>query len=441
MKIVYLAAGAGAMYCGSCLHGNTLAAALCGAGQDCLMAPLYTPIRTDEENVGIERVAFGGINVYLQQRWALFRHTPWALDRLLDWPRLLRWATGRSASVRPEHLGPLAVSMLEGEHGRQRKEVEKLVRWLERDIRPDVVHLNNALLIGVARQITRRLGVPVVCSLTGEDSFLEKLPQPHRSRALDVLRERSGEAAALVAMNGYYAEFMAGYLGVPASGIRVVPPGLNLAGHGTRTSRPGPLTIGYVARVCPDKGLHLLAAALALLAADASMPPVQVWAAGYLDAADRPYFAEIRRQIDDAGLDDRFHYVGQLDRAAKIAFLQSLDLFCLPTVYRESKGLSVFEAWANAVPAVLPAHGAFPEMIADTGGGVLCAPNDPAALAAGLKRMLMDAPFAAQCGRQAQQAVHERYNAEVMARRMIEVYRGVGIRGQGPGGQGLGARD
>ena len=202
----------------------------------------------------------------------------------------------------------------------------------------------------------------------------------------------------------------------------MVPPGLNLAGHGTRTSRPGPLTIGYFARVCPDKGLHQLAAALPLLAADASVPPVQVWAAGYLDAADRPYFTEIRRQIGEAGLGDRFHYVGPLDRAAKIAFLQSLDLFCLPTVYRESKGLSVLEAWANAVPAVLPAHGAFPEMVADTGGGVLVAPNDPAALAAGLKRMLLDAPLAAECGRRAQRAVHERYNAEVMARRMMEVY-------------------
>jgi glycosyltransferase involved in cell wall biosynthesis len=430
MKIVYLAAGAGAMYCGSCLHGNTLAAALCAAGQDCLLAPLYTPIHTDEKNVGIDRVALGGVNVYLQQRWSLFRHTPWAFDRLLDWPRLLRWVAGRSAGVRPEHLGPLTVSMLEGEHGRQRKEVEKLVHWLERDVRPDIVHLNNTLLIGVARQITRRLGVPVVCDLSGEDSFLEKLPEPHRSRALDVLRQRIGEAAALVAMNGYYAAFMAEYLRVPPSQIRVVPPGLNLAGHGTRTPSPGPLTIGYVARVCPDKGLHQLAAALAILAADANLPPVQVWAAGYLDAADRPYFTKIRRQIVEAGLGDRFHYVGPLDRAAKIAFLQSLDLFCLPTVYRESKGLSVFEAWANAVPAVLPAHGAFPEMVADTGGGVLCEPNDPAALAAALKRMLWDIPFAAECGRRAQQAVHERYNAKMMARKMIEVYEGVGARNQ-----------
>ena len=187
--------GAGGMYCGSCLHGNTLAAALRAAGQDCLLVPMYTPIRTDEESVSIDRVAFGGINVYLQQHSAIFRHTPWALDRLLDRPRLLRWATSRSASVRPERLGAMTVSMLEGEQGRQRKEVEKLVQWLGRDIRPDVVHLNNAMLIGAARQITRRLGVPVVCSLSGEDSFLEKASraasQPGVGRAAGA-RRRSG---------------------------------------------------------------------------------------------------------------------------------------------------------------------------------------------------------------------------------------------------------
>ena len=120
---------------------------------------------------------------------------------------------------------------------------------------------------------------------------------------------------------------------------------------------------------------------------------MRIVAAGYLDAADRPYLAEICRKSADAGLADRFQYVGELDRAAKIAFLQSLDVFCLPTVYRESKGLSVLEAWANAVPAVLPAHGGFPEMVADTGGGLLFEPGDPAALAAALKRMILDARF------------------------------------------------
>lgn len=428
MRIVYLAAGAGGMICGSCLHGNTLAAALGAAGQDCTLAPMYTPLRTDEQNVSIGRVAFGGINVFLQQHSGVFRHTPWFVDRLFDRPGLLRLVASHSANVRPEHLGAISISMLEGEQGRQRKEVAKLVQWLDREARPDLVHLNNAMLMGVVREITRQLGVPVVCSLSGEDSFLEKLAEPYRSQAQDLLRSRAAEAAALVAMNRYYALRMAEYFAMPPERIHVIPPGLNLAGHGTRQAGPRPFTIGYLARVCPDKGLHQLAAALRLLAADSTLPPVRVRAAGYLDPADAPYLADIRRELADVGLAKRFEYLGQLDRAAKIAFLQSLDLFCLPTVYRESKGLSVLEAWANAVPAVLPAHGAFPEMVEDTGGGLLCAPNDPAALASAIKQAISDPEFLATCGHQAQQAVRQRYNTEIMAQRMVELYEAVRTR-------------
>ena len=93
MKIIYLAAGAAGMYCGTCLHDNTLAAALLSAGTDLLLVPTYTPIRTDEEDLSEKRVFFGGINVYLQQKLGLFRHTPWFLDRLLDAPPLLRWVS------------------------------------------------------------------------------------------------------------------------------------------------------------------------------------------------------------------------------------------------------------------------------------------------------------------------------------------------------------
>jgi glycosyltransferase involved in cell wall biosynthesis len=376
----------------------------------------------------------------LQQHSTIFRHTPWAIDRLLDSPRLLRFFTRRGAGVRPERLGPLTVSMLKGEHGRQRKELEKLIQWLG-EMRPDVVHLNNALLLGVARQIMRRLDAEVVCSLTGEDVFLERLPQRYHDRAMNLLRERAAEVAALVAMNHYYADFMADYLQVSRDRIHVVPPGLNLAPRSAgvppaesnagetpalRGETPA-LRVGFLARICPDKGLHQLAHALKLLAADHGVPPTRVLAAGYLAPADRPYLAEILQQMADAGLADRFQYVGELDRSAKIAFLESLDVFCLPTIYRESKGLSVFEAWAAGTPAVLPAHGAFVEMLADTGGGLSFEPSNPAALATSLKQLLLDPDYSARCGRRAQQAVRERYNADVMAQRMIELYESLSV--------------
>src|SRR5262245_2243189 len=107
MRIAYITAGAGGMFCGSCLRDNTLVAALAAQGHDALLIPTYTPIRTDEADVSQPRVFFGGINVFLQQKWSLFRHTPWTFDRLLDAPGLLRWVSRFAVRTRAEDLGEL----------------------------------------------------------------------------------------------------------------------------------------------------------------------------------------------------------------------------------------------------------------------------------------------------------------------------------------------
>src|SRR6266404_4348447 len=218
MRIAYITAGAAGMYCGSCLHDNTLAAALLESGEDLLLVPTYTPLRTDEENVSQPRLFFGGINVYLQQKLSLFRHTPWFLDALLDRPSLVNLASKLSWSVDPSKLGAMTVSMLKGELERQKKELEKLVRWLEREARPDILHLSNAMLLGMAGEI-RKVGVPVVCSLSGEDVFLERLSEPFYSQAREALRERARHVEMFVSLNGYYADYMSTYLDVPRDRI------------------------------------------------------------------------------------------------------------------------------------------------------------------------------------------------------------------------------
>jgi len=424
MRIAYLAAGAAGMYCGSCLHDNTLAAALLDLGEEVVLVPIYTPIRTDEHNVSNPRVFFGGINAYLQQKFRLFRHTPHWMDRWLDHPRLLGMLAGRGASVDPARLGALTVSMLQGESGNQRKELDKLVDWLLDEVQPDVVHLSNSMMLGMTRRIAQRCGPPVVCSLSGEDIFLEKLPPPHYNPARRLLRECASEVHAFVALNHYFADAMSDYLCIPRNRIHVIPHGLQLEGHGQRRdSIPGePLRIGYFARVCPDKGLHLLVEACELLMRQHNLNDFELHAAGYLGAADRSYLQQLRNRVASGPLAGKFTYRGELDRAEKIEFLQSLYVFSTPTVYEESKGLPTLEAWANAVPVVLPRHGTFPELIADTGGGLLCEPHDACDLADQLSRLLQDPELAQQLGRLGKKAVQERYHAEVMARQSKGLY-------------------
>src|SRR5437879_442909 len=207
MRIAYITAGAAGMYCGSCLHDNTLVAALTAQGHDALLIPTYTPIRTDEMDVSQKRVFFGGINVYLQQKSALFRHTPWVLDRLLDAPRLLRWVSRFAVKTQAERLGDLTISVLRGEHGHQRKEVAKLAGWLATDVRPEIINLTNALISGMVPEIKRRVGVPILCTLQGDDVFLEALPEPHRSESLALIREHCRQIDGFIATSNYYADF------------------------------------------------------------------------------------------------------------------------------------------------------------------------------------------------------------------------------------------
>lgn len=430
MRIAYITAGAAGMYCGSCLHDNTLAAALLELGEDVVLVPTYTPLRTDETDVSIRRVFFGGINVFLQQKSSVFRHTPWWFDRLLDHPLLLEVATRSATRVDPTRLGDLTVSMLHGESGRQRKEVDKLVDWLSAEVRPDVVHLSNSMQLGMARQIGERVGAPIVCQLSGEDIFLEKLGPPFYDEARSLLRERASDVAAFVAMNRYYADFMADYLAVDRARVHVIPHGLQLEGHGRRLEKRAhePRAIGYLARICEDKGLHLLVDACERLAARGEVPTFTLETAGYLGAADRRYLEDLQQRAAAGPLTGRFQYRGELDRPQKIAFLQSLDVFSTPTVYRESKGLPALEAMANAVPVVLPDHGGFAEMVADTGGGLLCRPDDPADLAEKLAELLRDPVRATTLGLTGQQAVYDHYHAAAMAQQTRELYRRLGGR-------------
>ena len=120
MNIVQITPGAGAMYCGNCFRDNALVGELRAQGHDVTMIPLYLPLTLDEEDQSAGMpVFFGGINVYLEQKSALFRRAPNWLRRCLSSERMLRWAAGRTAKTRASDVGDIMLSMLRGEEGRQ----------------------------------------------------------------------------------------------------------------------------------------------------------------------------------------------------------------------------------------------------------------------------------------------------------------------------------
>lgn len=430
MRIAYVAAGAADMICGTCLHDNALAGALLRAGHDVSLIPTYTPLKTDGADVSIDRVFFGALNVYLQQKVGAFRHTPAAFDRWLDSPGLIRRVAKLGASTDPTELGDLTWSVLKGEEGYQAKELARLVGWLRDDFRPEIVHLTNSMFVGFARSLKRELGVPVVCSLQGEDLFLGQLREPWKTRTFEVLRERARDVDAFLSNSEWYADMMAELMEVDRSRLHVVPLGINLEGYegpAETRSPDAPVTLGYLARICPEKGFHLLVEAFRRLSADPKLKgKVRLRVAGWLGERDRSYFEETVEKLGGG-----FEYVGEVDREGKSRFLRSLDILSVPTTYREPKGLFVLEALAHGVPVVQPRHGAFPEVLAATGGGLLVEPNSAEDLARGLAHLIADPDLRAELGRRGREAVHQRFTDTVEAENALAVYRQVLSERQG----------
>ena len=419
MKIAHISTGAAGMLCGTCIHNNTLAKALIRQGHDATLVPTYTPLRTDEDSIALDRVFYGAINVYLKQSSPVFRHMPKVVDWMLDRPKLLNFVSRFANSTNAETLGAMTLAVLEGEDGTVAKELEKLVAWLKDELQPDIVHLSLSLFLGFARRIKEELGVPVVCELQGEDIFFDELEEPYHGRVLQAMHERAQDIDAFIAPCRYYVDLMSRECGFPAEKIHVVP--LGIEAEDFRLARDladdAPVTIGYLARICPEKGFGQVVEAFRLLSEEVGKERVLLKAAGYLKELDRPFFDEQVRRLESWGLAERFEHQGEVDRQGKIDFLADLDIFTMPTISREPL--------ASGVPVVLPRHGGFPELVEATSGGVLVDPEDPAALARGLAELVRDPERRRQLGRDGRGAVLGGRGADQMARSVIEVYEKV----------------
>ena len=426
MRILYLTGGAGRMYCGSCLRDNAMATELLARGHDVLLLPVYTPTFTDEPNVSRDHVVLGGISAYLEQYVPFFRKTPRWLDRLWDSTAVLSLASRKSLSTNPKMLGEMTVSVLKGEDGFQRKEIHKLIDWLKTESLPDVINLPYTLLIGLAAPLKEALDRPILCTLQGEDLFLDGLQEPYRTEALELIRSQVEHVDSFLSVSEYYAEFMPRYLGIPAHKIRVVPLGINPDGFDLRApTASGSFTVGYLARVAPEKGLHVLAEAYRLLRNSGELPQARLEVAGYMAADCAPYLNGIHKKLTQAGLGKEFHYRGVLDRAEKIAFLRRLDVMSIPATYDEPKGVSLLEAMACGVPLVQPRRGGFTEIIEKTGSGLLVQPDDPRALADGILEISRNQQLAAELGAKGFRGLREQYTAAHMADKLLQAYEAV----------------
>jgi glycosyltransferase involved in cell wall biosynthesis len=418
------------MYCGNCFRDNALVAELRRVGHDVLMLPLYLPLTLDEQDQSAGTpIFFGGINVYLGQKSALFRNAPGWLRNVLASPKLLKWASGRAASTRAVDLGELTISMLHGEQGNQARDLDEMIAWIKTQPAPDVICLSNALLVGFTRKLKAELNAPVVCTLQGEDCFLDALPESHRARAWQTLAERAREVDLFIAPSKYFAELMSKKLRLTSAQVRVVYNGINLDGfeptqHSKSKEQNFP-TLGFFARMCREKGLDTLVDAYIALRKRDQIKGLKLKIGGSCGPADERFVNQLKEQLSAANLLDDVQFHPNLSRAEKISLLKSLSVFSVPATYGEAFGLYVIEALAAGVPVVQPRTAAFPEIIETTNGGVLCEPDDANSLADRIEELLMNPARADGFGERGRRAVFEKFSAERMARESLRAFESV----------------
>jgi glycosyltransferase involved in cell wall biosynthesis len=429
MHVAIITAGGAGMFCGSCMHDNTLAKALQDRGTDVSLIPTYTPIRVDEENQSTDRVFFGGINVYLEHRFRLWRWLPRWTTRWLDNPRVLNWATRKAVDNNAQNLGSLTVSMLDGESGPQAIQVDELARFLGTELKPDVIVFSNALLAGALKRLKEEFAGPVYCILQGDDIFLDGLQEPFRQQAIERVFERGQQFDGLIVHSEFYKRAMSEMLGFSPDQFECIPLGIDVDSHDgqplgplTHDGNPDsvkPIRVGYFARICPEKGLHQLVQAFQRI--HQKYPHVKLVAGGYLGPRDADYFERVKR--DAVSLGNQFEYIGSpKDHPAKVAFLKSLDVFSVPTTYQEPKGISILEAQANGIPVIQPAHGSFVEMLETTKGGLLFEPGNIDELATKLEQLICDEALRYSLGQQGHAAVRQSYSLAAMTDRCLTLF-------------------
>ena len=417
MRVLYLTAGTGGFFCGACIRDNALTRALRVMGHEVHLMPLYLPMTLDEADASDCPLFLGGVNVWLQDKVSLFRHTPRFIDKLFDTKPMLKMAGQRSGMTDAKVLGHMTVNSLKGLAGTQKKEIKRMQAWLRKNLEIDVICLSNLLLLGLAPALTEVFPVPVVVTMQSEESFLDALPDPYREESWRLLQEACQSVAGFIGISHFHARLMEKRLNLDSDHVRVVYNGIELAGFEPAQQAPTHPEIGYVARMHSSKGLHTLVDAFIQLSDN--IPEARLRLVGSLTDSERVYLKQQQDKISEAGLEGRVSWHFNVTHEDKIKHIQHMSLVSVPTTYPEGFGLYVIEALACGVPLVLPERGSFTELLDDTDGGHLYrvehGEHEVDVLASCLKRAIGDLPGLEQMGKRGRSAVLNRYDVMSMA--------------------------
>ena len=426
MKIVNIVPGfGGTFYCGNCLRDSGFVKMLKAMGHDSMMLPIYLPLSSNEKANADTPVFYGAVNIYLKQNYSLFRHMPAWFHRFLDSRSILKYAAKKAGSTRASGLEEMTLSMLRGIEGFQKEELQQLVYFLKHHEKPDVVHLSNALLLGLAETIRKELNIPVICSLQDEDVWVDAMKPAYQQQIWQLMAEKAKDIDAFIAVSNFYAGVMKKNMQIPDDKMHVVHIGANPSLYEVFTPSLNPPVIGYLSRLCEDNGLEILIDAFIELKNNLAFANTRLRLTGGYTGDDRKFINKQMRKLKRKGYHDDVEIIESFIPSALPSFFKGLTVLSVPVLKGEAFGLYLLESLASGIPVVQPALGAFPEIVNTTGGGLVYSPNTPSALADTLADLFINSEKLRQLSLNGRAAVMNGFDSESITSRMIEVYEKV----------------
>jgi len=396
------------------------------AGINASAIPLYLPPEETKYDTGVDKnVFFGAISMYLREKVPFLRNMPVFLDKIFDSAPMLKMAARRAGTTRSEGLEDMTLNMIKGENAFPEKELNRLIEYLTKDGKPDVIHLSNALIIGLAHQLKKKLDVKVVCSLLNEDDWLDEMIEPYQSKAWELISKEAVHVDAFITPSNYYKEFFISKTGISGDNFYVVPlaidPG-NIVSVQKNNHFPA---VGYFCRISSQNGFDKLVDAFIELKAEDSLPGLTLHVSGGYTGDDKPFIAEQIKKIKAHGLKSFIRIYPEFHGNSKQNFFSNIDIMSVPVRKHDGYGLYLLEANAAGVPVVQPATGAFPEIIEKTMGGVTYSPDTVADLAASLLKLFKDNDLRLRLGENGKEIVIKELTLEKMSDGLSEVYNSI----------------
>ncbi|WP_282126628.1 glycosyltransferase family 4 protein [Marinifilum flexuosum] len=392
-------------------------------GHQVTKLPMYLPLFSDEHDLNEIPVFYGAISIYLKQLYPIFQKAPAWVDKLLNSKPMLKLAASMAGSTSAKGLEEMTISMLMGEEGKQKEELHRMVSWMAERLQPDVLHLSNALLLGLAPKLREVFpDAVIVCSLQDEDVWVDAMNDSFRNKIWKLMSEKAEAVDGFIAVSDFYAKVSLEKMDIPESKVFINHLGVEPSEYQVKAFEEKQRNIGYISRMCEANGFDIMIDAFILLKQDKEFEDVQLILTGGSTGDDKGILNETEKKLKNAKLWNDVEFHEDFDGSGRHNFFSKVQMISVPVRNGEAFGLYLLESMASGVPVVQPKLGAFPEIIDKSKGGIIYGHNSKENLCDALKILLRDQNQLKQLSLDCRIGVENEFNIVNQTQSLLNIY-------------------